>query len=217
MSLKLKKPMKTYFLGSLILVAIVSITTTIVLNLTFIYPLVSYRYNLDDVTGLDHTTLFYNYRQIIHYLNFPWRATLYMPDFPMSATGEFHFWEVKVIFHVLHGIGLLFLGGLWLAYRQKKTLLPYFNVAANLAFVLFGSMLFLILVNFEFTFYWFHRIFFNNDYWIFNANVDPVIRALPQELFMIKGIVIIILILTVSVVSKLLYCKRKTRPSGPCS
>jgi len=214
---KLKQHIKIYFFGLLILTAITAVVTTVVLNLTFLYPFISNRYNLDVATGLDHATLLYNYRQIIHYLNFPWVTTLYMPDFPMSATGEFHFWEVKIIFHVLHGITLIFLGCLWFSHKKKKTLLPYFNATANLAFVLFGLILAMILINFDFTFYWFHRIFFNNDYWIFSATTDPIIRALPHELFMLKGMVIVVLIFTISAVIKILYYKRKARPSEPCS
>jgi len=213
MTLKLKQ----YFIGLLILVAITAIVTVIVLNLTFIYPIISHQHNLDVATGLDHPTLFYNYRQIVHYLNFPWIDTLYMPDFPMSDTGEFHFWEVKVIFHALHGIILIFVAFLLGAIKNEKALLPYFNASTNLAFVLFGSISALILINFNFTFYWFHRIFFNNDYWIFNPQTDPVIRALPNELFMIKGLLIVALIFLIGIAIKIFHYKRKARLGSPCS
>ena len=210
MSPLLKQNLKLYLIGSLILIAVVSILAIVTLNLTFTYPIISRHYNLDVITGFDHDTLLYNYRQIIHYLNFPWVRTLVMPDFPMSATGEFHFWEVKVIFHVLHVISLLFVACLFIAIKKKKPLLSYFNAAANLAFMTFGSVLIVMLLNFNFAFYWFHRVFFNNDYWIFDATTDPIILALPGELFMIKGVILIALLFFIGAVSKILY-KRKSK------
>ena len=40
-----------------------------------------------------------------------------------------------------------------------------------------------------------HRIFFRNDYWIFDAETDPVIRMLPEEFFLHCGLLIILLVL----------------------
>lgn len=39
-------------------------------------------------------------------------------------------------------------------------------------------------INFDATFTTFHKIFFNNDYWLFDPELDPVINILPQEFFM---------------------------------
>ena len=40
-----------------------------------------------------------------------------------------------------------------------------------------------IVVNFEGSFVLFHKTMFNNDYWIFDPNLDPVINILPEEFF----------------------------------
>jgi len=208
---QLKNFLKHYFGGLLLLISLVATTAIITLNLTFTYPLISRWLNLDLMTGVDHATLFYNYRRIIHYTNWPWITTLYMPDFPMSTTGEFHFWEVKVIFQVLQVIALLFVAWLIYAKRKQKQLRAYFNACANLTFFIFGSFLVIMLIDFDFFFYWFHRTFFNNDYWIFHPAYDPIILALPWELFMIKGFIIIGLLFLVATVIKIRFYLKKRR------
>lgn len=200
-----------HIIGLFILVGLVALVTIVVLNLTFTYPWISRHFQLDVRTGLDHATLFYNYRRLIHYNNWPWITTLYLPDFVMSDTGEFHFWEVKVIFQVLQIFTILFLAWLFVSFRRKWQLLKYFNASANLTFIIFGIILAIMLIDFNFFFYWFHRALFNNDYWIFNPQTDPVIRALPAELFMIKGFIMIVLLFLISLVMKTMFYWRKYR------
>jgi len=202
---KIRNFLGQYFIGLLVFISLVSLTAIITLNLTFTYPWISRHFELDVVTGLDHATLFYNYRRIIHYTNFPWITTLYMPDFPMSDTGEFHFWEVKVIFQVLQVISILFIIWLIVSIRKKWQLFKYFDASANLTIIIFGVFLAIMLTDFAFFFYWFHRAFFNNDYWIFNPRYDPIIQALPAELFMIKGLIITGLLFTVAAVVKVMF------------
>ena len=208
-----KTNFKNFFLtataGLIILIGLVAIAAIITLNLTFIYPLISRHYELDVTTGLSHETLLYNYLILIRYNNWPWITTLYMPDFVMSDTGEFHFWEVKIIFQVLQVIAILFIGWFILSLSKKWHGLKYFNAAANLTILIFGVFTIIMLVDFDFFFYWFHRAFFNNDYWIFNPRYDPVIRALPAELFMIKGFIIFGMLFLVSAISKTLFYYQK--------
>ena len=208
---KLKYFSRQYLIGLLVLIGLVSLTAIITLNLTFTYPWISRHFELDVATGVDHATLFYNYRRIIHYTNWPWMTTLYLPNFPMSETGAFHFWEVKVIFHVLQVISILFIAWIIVSVRKKWHLLKYFNAAANLTFVIFSLFLGLMLIDFDFFFYWFHRAFFNNDYWIFDHRYDPIIRALPAELFMIKGFIITGLLFGIATVAKIMFHRHKKR------
>lgn len=152
---KLKNFFQQHLIGLLVLISLVSLTAIITLNLTFTYPWISRHFELDVATGLDHATLLYNYRRIIHYTNWPWVTTLYMPNFPMSASGEFHFWEVKVIFQILQAISILFIIWIILSILKRWHLLKYFNVAANLIFIIFGTFLSVMLIDFDFFFYWF--------------------------------------------------------------
>lgn len=206
---KIKEFLRLNLMGLLVFIALVSHAAIITLNLTFTYPFISRYYGLDMITGLDHATLLYNYRRIIHYINWPWISTLYMPDFPMSQNGAFHFWEVKIIFKVLQVIALLFLVWIFISICKKQQILKYFNAAANLTFIIFGILLTMMLFDFDLLFYWFHRAFFNNDYWIFNYRTDPIILALPAELFMIKSFIITGLLFLVGIVAKIMFYIRK--------
>jgi len=214
---KFKNFLINHLIGLLVFICLVSIIAIITLNLTFTYPWISRHFQLDARTGLDHATLFYNYRRLIHYNNWPWITTLYMPDFPMSDTGEFHFWEVKIIFQVLQVISLLFITWIILSIRKKWQLLKYFNASANWTLLIFGILLAIMLIDFGFFFYWFHRAFFNNDYWIFNPRYDPVIRALPAELFKIKGLIITGLLFLVAGVVKIMFYSRKLKKEHSAS
>lgn len=62
-----------------------------------------------------------------------------------------------------------------------------------------------IVVNFEGSFVLFHKIMFNNDYWIFDPNLDPVINILPEEFFFHAGLMILILIIIASLNNYLIY------------
>ena len=96
----------------------------------------------------------------------------------MSNYGEIHFKEVKDIFTVLIMISIFFL----------VFSVSYIVVA--------------IAIDFSKAFILFHKIIFNNDYWIFDPSTDPVINALPEELFMIYGLVILAIVIGVAVIIK---------------
>jgi len=207
--IKILKFLGTYLGGLFILVAKTSLISLITLNLTFTYPWMVSAFNIESATGLTVDVLYMNYRQIINYLNFPWHLTLYMPDFPMSDTGEFHFWEVMVIFRWLQVIVIVFILWLLIVWQRKLSVFKLFNAFANLTFIIFGLLLVTMLIDFDFFFYWFHRAFFNNDYWLFNPSTDPVIRALPAELFMVKGLIMIVLLFLISGLCKAVHRHKK--------
>ena len=53
----------------------------------------------------------------------------------------------------------------------------------------------------------FHKLFFNNDYWIFDETTDPVIRILPDGFFLHCAFMILFLIILGSVIC--LFCYRR--------
>ena len=203
--------MKKYFLALFAMLAIVSIVANIVTAMTFIYPFITRHFYLDLVTGLGHGTLLANYRIVVQYILFPWVTELYTPDFIMSASGAFHFWEVKVIYHIMQAIAVLFLVLIFIRSKKRQPNLPLLNLASNFIFILFGGLLIGMLVDFDFFFYWFHRLFFNNDYWLFHPRYDPIILAMPYQLFMIFGIIIVVVLFVVAGVIKYAYYKKNRR------
>ena len=142
--------------------------------------------NIPKYVGLSKEQILENYRILLTYLNIPWFLALDMPDFPSSASGLFHFFEVKKLF-MLDYLILIFsgMGTLWFVRhlnrrRESWRLLPYFRQGTLIPL----AILLALLVSFDTLFVLFHKVFFNNDAWLFNATTDPIILALPAEFFM---------------------------------
>ena len=142
--------------------------------------------NIPKYVGLSKEQILENYRILLTYLNIPWFLALDMPDFPSSASGLFHFFEVKKLF-MLDYLILIFsgMGTLWFvrhlnSRRESWRLLPYFRQGTLIPL----AILLALLVSFDTLFVLFHKVFFNNDAWLFNATTDPIILALPAEFFM---------------------------------
>ncbi|EGT4138481.1 DUF1461 domain-containing protein, partial [Clostridium perfringens] len=51
--------------------------------------------------------------------------------------------------------------------------------------------------------------FFNNDYWIFDPNKDPIINVLPESYFLFLAIFILFLVMIFSIISKIFYNLKK--------
>lgn len=193
---------------------LVSTIVLIVLNCTPVYHYVINKYGLTIITGLSEEKLMLNYKAMISYLQRPGGDILQLPDFPMSETGMIHFADVKNIFMGLYTIVLLFVIAMIIYvvikhHDKDKCILSIFNKGANLVFIVFGLLICMITFSFSKTFTMFHKLFFRNDYWVFDYRVDPVILALPEELFMILSIMIISLLFITSVIIKVTYHKSK--------
>ena len=127
-----------------------------------------------------------NHYTVLRYLRFPWIDTLVFPDFPVSASGAFHFWEVKILFYINYA--LLFTSGIlsFLYVRKINRTGGWWRLVAPFKIAIFVPFLLLLIlaIDFDWMFVMFHNILFNNDAWIFNAATDPIITVLPQEFFM---------------------------------
>jgi integral membrane protein TIGR01906 len=164
---------------------------------------------------LSKDVLIDNYERVISYVQNPFKHELVLNSLPMSEFGKIHFYEVKRIFIALYIFGIIFtIIMIWKIVMNKrndlwKKLIESFNRCVNIITVIFLSISIMMMINFSKAFYFFHKIFFRNDYWIFDPKKDPIINALPEELFMIEAILIIILLLIFTVVIKVLYFKNK--------
>lgn len=210
---KLKDKVVEYVGGIWFFLALISATVLIVLNCTPIYGFIIDKYRLSAITGLSKDTLMINYKEMVSYLQRFGSDYLTLPDFAMSQNGMIHFADVRIIFQWLYVITILFIIalGIFLVIKhhdKDKAILSMFNKGVNLAFIVFGLLIISMMVNFSATFTMFHKIFFRNDYWIFDYRTDPVILALPEELFLILSVMIIVILLTACILVKVLYHKR---------
>ena len=197
-------------------ISIISIATIISLNLRFIYKFIIDKYDLVNITGVSRENLMSDYSGLINYLQNPFIKSLKFKNFAMSPYGEIHFYEVKRIFILLIIIALIFIVvNLVYAIVCKVKNKKYFirkitsnlNYGANILIIFFISLVAAYIIDFSKAFIMFHKIFFKNDYWIFDENIDPIINALPEDLFMIYGAVILGIIIILAIVIKIINKK----------
>lgn len=152
-----------------------------------------------------------NYKRVINYVQNPFNKELVLNSLPMSDFGKIHFFEVKQIFICLYVISIIFIIKMVLSIITNKNsdfgkgIIKSFNSSVNLIVLIFIFISIMIAVDFSKTFYFFHKIFFRNDYWIFDPVTDPIINALPEELFMIELILILVLLIIFTLIIKVLH------------
>ena len=130
-----------------------------------------------------------------------------LPTIKSSLEGKIHFEEVReIIKNVLKMLLvslMISVVGIYISLRNKN--INFLNLTSKLILILPVVVSIPMIVNFDKTFILFHEIMFDNDYWIFDPEKDPVINLLPQEFFLHAGIMIVVLILLSSLIFRLLY------------
>lgn len=191
----------------LCLLVFLSIAVVITLNFRSLYYASIKTFHITENTGLSETTIRNNYDVLIDYNRLFGTKELEFPDFPMSENGKIHFEEVKRIFITIEILGvisfiLLIFIILYLVKNYQFRFLKYnFSLGISIPIIL-GV---LIGLNWEKAFVIFHKIFFNNDYWIFDVNTDPIITILPDKFFFICAVMILFLFILFSCVSGVIY------------
>lgn len=189
---------------------IVSFSIALTINLTPLYSFDIGYLGISERVGLSKETLMENYRVLLNYLNLPWVSELNFPDFPSSESGLFHFYEVKRLFILDYAIALITAVGsvFYIRYIKKNQLfwkmVRPFQIGIAVPFV----VLFMIAVSFDQLFVAFHKLFFNNDAWLFNPSTDPIILALPETFFMHCFILAFVLI-ELQIIFGYFYTKKK--------
>ncbi len=203
--------------GIFIAIFTIGVSTIAVLNTKFIYYNSIDKYGLDKIGNISKEMLIKDYDTLIRYLQNPFLDKLNFNNFPMSVNGEFHFYEVKNIFLSIYlitiCIGLFFIV-LFIIKKikgKKVNLYKKLNYGANTLIVIIISLLSVIFIDFSKAFVIFHKIFFNNDYWIFDEKTDPIIKVLPEEVFMLYALVIVGLVLIAVILYKVYYYYMKNK------
>ena len=202
----------TFFIGfTFLTLFILSFSVAVTINFRPLYAVIIDYLQITDIVDLSKEQILLNYRILLDYLNTPWVNSLNMPNFPSSASGLFHFFEVKKLFMLVYliliisGVGTVWFFQLLNRKRQSWRLLPYFRWSMLIPLV----VLLALVVRFDTLFLLFHQVFFNNDAWLFNPATDPIILALPAEFFMhsfllVFGLIEVSLVLSYLLVNKIL-------------
>lgn len=185
-----------------------SAAVVITLNFRPLYYHDMRQLNLSALSGLSEEEIRENYDALIEYNSMFYQGDLEFPSLSMSESGRIHFEEVKQIFVWVQYLCILsFLGGVALIFFhwRKKAGWLFLKAAALLCItlpLLLGS---LIALNWDQFFVTFHHLFFDNDYWIFDPALDPVITILPDAFFLHCALMILALVVSFSALCTLLY------------
>ena len=183
----------TLIAAILLLCFLISTAVVLALNLRFVYYHDIKALGIAESSGMSPETIRRNYDVLIDY-NLLWhKEALRMPDFPMSAEGEIHFREVKGILDAFQILFLLSIAGLaliWLWCREKIGR-SFARLAGWICFGLTALLGLFALIGWDKLFVGFHKLFFNNDFWIFDASTDPVITILPDTFFLHEALLIL--------------------------
>lgn len=202
-------------LALLLVLFIISAAVVITLNFRPLYYFDIDFLNIPAYSGLDRETIVENYDVLIRYNSVFGPKTLEFPSLAMSESGRIHFEEVKVVFNFFEITamvsGVLSVIGILLQKKKKST--DYLLLAGILTVGIPAVLAVLIALNWQQVFILFHKIVFNNDYWIFDPKTDPVIMILPDAFFMHCALLILALVVLGSAVCLLLYgiSKRKKK------
>ncbi len=194
----------------------ISIGVIAAVNFRFIYYFDISHLKIAETSGYSRQVIIENYNALIDYNSPFYKGELSFPTLPASASGLQHFSEVKNIFTTFYYIGIITLiaAVIIIIYKRKKRDFSYLLVSSVTVLVIPAIVALGCAVNFDASFVLFHKIFFRNDYWLFDPVTDPVITILPDTFFLHALMVIIAFVVLGSLILYLLSRRAKRSSYG---
>lgn len=196
---------------------IIAAAVVVTLNFRPLYYMDVDLLRIPESSGLSKAEILANYNVLIDYNSIFGPQTLEFPTLAMSETGRIHFEEVKNVFVFFELLALVsgLLSAAGIVYRHFRKNPGYLFLTGILTVALPAVLGLLIALNWQTVFVLFHKIVFNNDYWIFDAATDPVITILPDAFFMHCALLILALVVLGSAACLLVYRHCKKRAAKP--
>lgn len=200
-----------FLYGIIFTLLFISIAVVITINFRPLYYLDIKWLHIEADSGYGKAEIRENYDALIDYSSPFFTGELQFPTLEASPSGLQHFAEVKNLFTAFYVIGAitLILGIIIIIRKAKAREYGYLLASAITAIVLPSLLGICMAINFDETFYFFHKIFFRNDYWIFDPITDPVITILPEAFFMHCAIMIIVIVLIFCAVFIGIYLRKR--------
>jgi integral membrane protein (TIGR01906 family) len=202
-----------FLIGIIFTLLFVSVSVIITVNFRPLYYLDVKLLDIEQSSGYPKEEILDNYNALIDYNSPFYRGSLKFPTLEASEAGLQHFKEVKDIFIVFYILAVLTLtaAAAIIVYKYKKRDISYLRVSSLTAILLPSLLGVLIMLNFDRAFVIFHKLFFNNDYWLFDPATDPVITILPDRFFLHCALMIILLVILGSIILYVVYHFLKKR------
>ena len=195
-------------LSIILTIIFIIISVKLTLNLKILYYWDITNLSIIKNTDLNVKEIKENFNYLIYYLNSHKNITFCLPSLPSSKEGVIHFKDVKNIFNFLDKFLFIniFISVPVIYYKLKMTKnVSFLKYSSILTIIIPLSLIIPLTLNFDNGFTLFHRIFFSNDYWIFDPNKDPIINLLPEAFFFHSVLLILFFNILFSLISYILY------------
>ncbi len=189
-------------IGVIFTLLFISIGVIATVNFRLLYYLDIKFLNIAETSGYSNEIIIENYDALIDYNSPFYKGKLEFPSLPSSNEGIIHFEEVKQIFMSFYYIfAITFILALIIViYKSRKKDTSYLLISSITVLVLPTLVLLGSAIDFDAAFVVFHKIFFRNDYWLFDPTTDPVITILPDTFFLHAMLVIVFFVLLGSLI-----------------
>lgn len=174
------------FAGLLFTLFFISAGVILAVNFRPLYYFDINHLDIAKTSGLEVSVIKENYDVLIDYNSPFFKGELTFPTLPASSSGLEHFREVKNLFasfYYIFAVTALLLLAIIL-YKKKNRDYSYLFTSGVTVLVLPALIGLACAINFDELFIVFHKIFFRNDYWLFDPDTDPIINLLPDTFFM---------------------------------
>ncbi|MDR3225468.1 MAG: TIGR01906 family membrane protein [Clostridiales Family XIII bacterium] len=191
----------------LVLVFVWSFAVVFTLNFRPLYFIYIIAAGWPEAVNIPLPEIAVNYEALIEYNSIFHPGPLSFPTLDLSDHGRIHYEEVKRIFVVFQVACYASLAGLIPSsiYLFKRRRLRFVTIGAVAALIVVPAiLLFFSAGDWGEFFVVFHETFFSNDYWIFDATVDPSILILPDGYFLACAVMIFAAAIAVPVTGLLL-------------
>ena len=193
--------------------AVISLAAVLALGARFLYYFDIKALNIPYDSGLSEEEVRLNYDAMIDYFKLSNDEKFSLPTLKSSEQGAAHFADTKVIFRVFQ-YGLIVsaaCGAALVVLKAKQRRFGFLKYSGIALFSTMGVVAFAVAFDWEETFVLFHKLFFNNDFWLFDAEFDPVITILPEEYFLHCALLIAAVILIGAVLCLWVYGRKKDK------
>lgn len=194
-----------YILFSFILsLFLILLSIEITVNLKYLYYFDIKFLNLEKTSSLSYDEIKLNYDYLINFITSSKNIDFNIPSFPSSIEGITHFYEVK---NIINNIQLLFYITAFISifiifYSFKNNNFHIFYYSSHILFFIPLILIITFILDFNRVFTYFHKILFNNNFWIFDINKDPIINILPEKFFLHMALLLNIIIIIFALICR---------------
>lgn len=167
--------------------------------------------SISEGTGLSRDEIMSNYNAMMEYLSPFSNEEFSLPTLSYTDASSNHFADVKTIFNAVYLLG--FASGIILIVLTVKKAVSRrtLQISGAITLVIPTVIGIALLTNFDRIFTFFHSLFFVASSWLFDPQIDEIIRILPSQFFMHCAILLAILWISGAALQLIIgYSKRKT-------